>query len=80
MANNEGDAIDFGPEMDNATASAPLAFSATGLPEGVSINSATGEITGRLTYGAAEVNGGIYVVTINASSSNGDDSGSVAFD
>ena len=62
--NNEGDDIKFRPSIPNATES--LVYSATGLPEGVEIDTATGVVSGRLTYGAAQVNNGVYDVTITA--------------
>jgi RHS repeat-associated protein len=42
-----------------------LTYSATGLPDGLSINS-TGAITGTISYSAAETNSGSYSVTVTA--------------
>ncbi len=48
-----------------------LSFSATGLPAGLSINPATGLISGTLDKGASQINGGIYTVAVTASDGNG---------
>src|SRR5262249_50393119 len=57
------------------TASAPsgqtLSFTATGLPQGVAIDSVTGLIQGAIGYGAASRNGGVYTVTVTATASGG---------
>jgi large repetitive protein len=49
----------------------PLSFSATGLPAGLSINPATGLISGTIDRGASQPNGGVYSVTVTASDGNG---------
>jgi VCBS repeat-containing protein len=56
-------------------ASGPLSYSATGLPDGLSIDSETGVISGTLDADAHE--NGPYTVTVTAS--NGTDSHSVTF-
>ena len=48
-----------------------LGFSATGLPAGLSIDPATGVISGTVDRNASQVNGGIYTVTVAASDGNG---------
>ena len=48
-----------------------LTFSATGLPGGLSINAATGEITGSIDNNASTIGGGVYSVTITADDGNG---------
>lgn len=48
-----------------------LSFSATGLPAGLTINPATGLISGTVDKGASQVNGGIYSITVTASDGNG---------
>jgi hypothetical protein len=49
-------------EPDGST----LVFGATGLPAGLTIDSATGLISGVLSPGAAETSGGQYTVTVTA--------------
>ena len=46
----------------------PLTFSATGLPNGLSINPSTGRISGKLAKAASKSggNGGVYTVTVTA--------------
>jgi large repetitive protein len=48
-----------------------LTFSAIGLPAGLSINSATGVISGTLDKNASQPNGGVYAVTVTASDGKG---------
>jgi large repetitive protein len=43
-----------------------LSFSAAGLPAGLSIDSATGAITGTIDSGASQPGGGLYTVTVTA--------------
>ncbi|MHB8973310.1 MAG: putative Ig domain-containing protein [Pirellulaceae bacterium] len=43
-----------------------LTYTATGLPSGLSINKASGWITGTLAYSAAETSGGSFQVTVTA--------------
>jgi large repetitive protein len=64
--------------VDGATISAPvgaffsdidggaLTFSAAGLPAGLTIDQATGEIRGIIAANASGINGGLYSVTISA--------------
>jgi large repetitive protein len=49
----------------------PLTFSATGLPTGLTIDPATGVISGTIDRGASQPNGGVYSVTVTASDGNG---------
>jgi CshA-type fibril repeat protein len=48
-----------------------LAFTATGLPAGLSIDPGTGLITGTIDNQASQVNGGVYTVTVTADDGNG---------
>ena len=48
-----------------------LTFAATGLPLGLSINPATGLITGTIDRSASQVSGGVYTVSVTASDGNG---------
>ena len=48
-----------------------LSFSAAGLPDGLTINPATGVISGTIAPGASQVNSGVYSVTVTASDGNG---------
>ena len=48
-----------------------LTFSVTGLPAGLTINPATGEITGQIANNASTIGGGIYTVTVTANDGNG---------
>jgi large repetitive protein len=48
-----------------------LAFSATGLPTGLSIDPATGVISGAIDRSASQVNGGVYSVVVTANDGNG---------
>ena len=48
-----------------------LTFTATGLPAGLSIDPATGIVSGTIDRNASQVNGGVYEVTITASDGNG---------
>jgi large repetitive protein len=57
----------FFSDLDGDT----LSFTATGLPAGLTIDSATGVVSGTITAGASQVNGGVYSVTITASDGNG---------
>ncbi len=59
----EGDSITLAsPATDSDGFPSPLFYSATGLPSGLSINDATGEITGTIDLGAAS--GSPYAVTV----------------
>ena len=44
----------------------PLAYSATGLPTGLSIDAVTGVISGTIDRSASQVGGGIYTVVVKA--------------
>ena len=48
-----------------------LSFTATGLPAGLTINPATGVITGTIDRSASQVNGGVYTVAVTASDGKG---------
>ena len=54
-------------DVDNAT----LAFTATGLPAGLAIDSVTGLITGTIDRAASQPNGGVYSVTVTATDAGG---------
>jgi large repetitive protein len=49
----------------------PLSFAATGLPAGLSIDPATGVISGTIDRNASQPNNGLYTVTVTASDGNG---------
>jgi hypothetical protein len=49
----------------------PLTFSATGLPPGLTIDPATGVISGTITANASQTNGGIYNVIVTATDPSG---------
>ena len=49
----------------------PLTFTATGLPPGLSIDPATGTITGTIDHAASGINGGVYDSVITASDGHG---------
>ena len=70
--NLDGDAINIpaGAQFSDREGNT-LAFSATGLPAGLSINPATGAITGTIDPAASQLNGGVYSVTVTASDGNG---------
>jgi large repetitive protein len=69
--------------VDSATVTLPVAsnfadvdgntltFSASGLPTGLSIDPATGVISGTIAAGASQPNGGVYSVTVTASDGQG---------
>ena len=48
-----------------------LTFAATGLPLGLSINPATGLITGTIDRSASQVSGGVYTVSVTVSDGKG---------
>ncbi len=54
-------------DIDNAT----LGYSATGLPAGLSINPATGVISGTIDRSASQINGGVYTITVTANDGSG---------
>ena len=49
----------------------PISFAATGLPAGLTINAATGVISGTIDRAASQLNGGVYSVTVTASDGRG---------
>jgi large repetitive protein len=49
----------------------PLTFSATGLPAGLTINAATGVISGTIDNSASQIGGGVYLITVTASDGRG---------
>jgi large repetitive protein len=48
-----------------------LSYAATGLPAGLTINPATGVISGTIDRNASQPNGGVYTVTVTASDGRG---------
>ncbi len=48
-----------------------LSFSATGLPAGLTLNTATGIISGTIDRNASQPNGGVYAVTVTARDPSG---------
>ncbi|MEP3225399.1 MAG: Ig-like domain-containing protein [Parasphingorhabdus sp.] len=48
-----------------------LSFSATGLPAGLTIDPATGVISGTIDRSASQVNGGVYMITVTADDGRG---------
>jgi hypothetical protein len=72
QSNAEGDSVSLQLSVDDPENN-PLTFSATGLPAGLSIDSATGLISGKVAYTAAEASAGSnppvpgqYSVTVTA--------------
>ncbi len=68
--NAEGDQVSLQVSATDPAGN-PLTYSATGLPAGLSIASATGVISGTVSYSAAETSGGSYPVTVTATDSQG---------
>ncbi len=56
---------------DGGNDSDALTYSATGLPAGLSINAATGLISGTVDHSASQVGGGSYAVTVKVSDGQG---------
>jgi large repetitive protein len=48
-----------------------LTYSATGLPAGLTINAATGAISGTIDSSASQANGGVYSITVTANDGRG---------
>jgi hypothetical protein len=65
----EGNTVSLQIQASGGTGS--LSYGATGLPPGLTINGATGLISGTITYAAAEIQGGHYSVTVTAYDSTG---------
>ena len=55
----------FDPDGDT------LSYTATGFPAGLTIDLATGVISGTIDRSASQVNGGIYAITVNADDGRG---------
>src|SRR5205807_2410999 len=69
QTNAEGDSVALTVSA-SSTSSAPLSFSASGLPAGLGISS-TGVISGTISTGAATTSGGQYTVVVSASDAQG---------
>jgi hypothetical protein len=67
QSNSDGDTVSVGGLYFWESAPDTVTFSATGLPSGLSINSASGVISGTIAYGASA--GSPYSVSITASDS-----------
>ena len=74
QTSNEGDTVSL--QASASALSGTLSYSATGLPDGLSINSTTGEISGTIAEGAAE-DGPYYLATVVASNGTAADSQSL---
>ena len=72
MYADEGELVDVTFDTPNATDPEAITWSATGLPDGLSIDSDTGEITGQPEYYDAQTNGGNWDVALTATDTNGD--------
>jgi hypothetical protein len=68
QANTEGDTVSLTVSASDSISGATLHYSATGLPAGLKINTATGAITGTVAAGAAAW--GPYSVTVTAGDSS----------
>ncbi len=71
--NNEVISVPLAPAFSDAEGDT-LTFSATGLPDGLSIDPATGEVTGTTTATASTggpLGDGVYTVTVTADDGNG---------
>ncbi len=53
QTNNAGDTVSLAISATDAISGATLSYTATGLPNGLTINASTGAITGTLTYGGS---------------------------
>jgi hypothetical protein len=65
QANREGALIALQLQASDGDGD-PLTYSASGLPAGLSINPATGLISGTISHSASQVNGGLYTVSVSA--------------
>ena len=79
QVNDEGDTVSLQLETPNNPGSVPLTFAAVGLPTGLSIDPATGIISGIPLYSDAQSNGGQYSVTVSATGPGQGDSDSETF-
>ena len=66
----DGEPVSIVPDFVDPDGDA-LSYSAAGLPAGLSIDPATGEITGTVDNSASQVNDGVYVVSVTADDGNG---------
>ncbi len=76
QTNAEGNTVSL--QVSANTTSPPISYAASGLPAGVTMNSASGVINGALAYTDAETQGGNYNVTVSAFDGGGH-SGSTGF-
>ncbi|MBY0527839.1 MAG: putative Ig domain-containing protein [Gemmataceae bacterium] len=70
QAGLEGDVVSVQIQYSDPDGDA-VTVGASGLPAALSIDTSTGLISGALDYAAAETNGGVYIVTLNASDGRG---------
>ena len=77
QTNAEGDQVSLQVKASDSDGDA-VTYSASGLPAGLSINSQTGLISGKVSYSAAETNNGSYNTTVTATDPYGA-SGSASF-
>ncbi len=70
----DGDVVsaDFGPLFSDPEGGV-LTFTAANLPDGLSIDMMTGEITGTIDPDASQANGGVYQVEITATDDGGEE-------
>jgi hypothetical protein len=66
LQNNEGDVVSFHVKASDSTSGATLSYAQTGLPNGLSLNSSTGLISGTIAAGSAD-GGGAFAPTITVS-------------
>jgi hypothetical protein len=62
--------LPLGPYFTDADGDT-LSYSATGLPAGLSIDPATGTISGTINRSASQANGGVYDITVTANDGHG---------
>ena len=60
LQNNEGDVVSFHVKAADSTSGATLTFSATGLPNNLSLNSSSGLISGTIAAGTADAGGAFW--------------------